>query len=77
MRTRDIPRRMRLVDKMLIGVPALAIGGVVITTKVGATLVLIGSLHYLFKTGLFYLIVAGIIILLLIGHQFNAGQSII
>jgi hypothetical protein len=36
--------RMRLVDKLLIGVPALVSGGVVITTKLGASLVLLGSL---------------------------------
>jgi hypothetical protein len=35
---------MRLMDKLLIGVPALVGGGVVISTKVGATLVLMGSL---------------------------------
>ena len=31
---------MRLVDKLLIGVPALVSGGIVLTTKMGATLVL-------------------------------------
>ncbi|WP_262500929.1 TMEM143 family protein [Pseudohalioglobus sediminis] len=35
---------MRLIDKLLIGVPALVSGGVVMTTKLGATLVLLGSL---------------------------------
>ena len=35
---------MRLMDKLLIGVPALVSGGVVISTKLGATLVLVGSL---------------------------------
>ncbi len=35
---------MRLTDKLLIGVPALISGGIVFTTKLGATLVLIGSL---------------------------------
>lgn len=36
--------RMRLMDKLLIGVPALVSGGVVLTTKLGASLVLLGSL---------------------------------
>jgi len=36
--------RMRLMDKLLIGVPALVSGGVVFTTKLGASLVLLGSL---------------------------------
>jgi len=36
--------RMRTIDKLLIGVPALFSGGVVLTTKLGASLVLIGSL---------------------------------
>ena len=36
--------RMRLLDKMLIGVPALVSGGIVLTTKLGASLVLLGSL---------------------------------
>ncbi len=36
--------RMRLTDKLLIGVPALVSGGVVLTTKLGASLVLLGSL---------------------------------
>ena len=36
--------RMRLVDKFLIGVPALVSGGVILTTKLGASLVLLGSL---------------------------------
>jgi hypothetical protein len=35
---------MRLMDKLLIGVPAIVSGGVVLTTKLGATLVLLGSL---------------------------------
>lgn len=35
---------MRLIDKLLIGVPALISGGIVFTTKLGATLVLLGSL---------------------------------
>lgn len=35
---------MRTLDKLLIGVPALVSGGVVWTTKMGATLVLLGSL---------------------------------
>jgi Protein of unknown function (DUF3754) len=35
---------MRLVDKLMIGVPALVSGGLVMTTKLGATLVLLGSL---------------------------------
>ncbi len=36
--------RMRLLDKLLIGVPALVSGGIVFTTKLGASLVLLGSL---------------------------------
>ncbi len=36
--------RMRLMDKLLIGVPALVSGGIVFTTKLGASLVLLGSL---------------------------------
>jgi len=36
--------RMRLIDKLLIGVPAVVSGGVVLTTKMGASLVLLGSL---------------------------------
>ncbi len=36
--------RMRLTDKLLIGVPAVVSGGVVLTTKLGASLVLLGSL---------------------------------
>ena len=36
--------RMRLIDKLLIGVPAAISGGVVLTTKLGASLVLVGSL---------------------------------
>jgi len=35
---------MRLLDKLMIGVPALVSGGVVLTTKMGTTLLLIGSL---------------------------------
>ncbi len=35
---------MRLIDKLFIGVPALVSGGLVLTTKMGATLVLLGSL---------------------------------
>ena len=35
---------MRLTDKLLIGVPAVISGGVVLTTKLGASLVLLGSL---------------------------------
>lgn len=35
---------MRLIDKLLIGVPAVVSGGLVMTTKLGATLVLLGSL---------------------------------
>lgn len=36
--------RMRLIDKLLIGIPAAVSGGVVITTKMGGTLVLLASL---------------------------------
>lgn len=36
--------QMRLVDKVLIGIPAAVSGGVVLATKLGATLILIGSL---------------------------------
>lgn len=36
--------RMRLIDKLLIGIPAVVSGGVVLTTKMGASLVLLGSL---------------------------------
>jgi hypothetical protein len=36
--------RMRTVDKLLIGVPAVISGGIVLTTKLGASLVLMGSL---------------------------------
>jgi hypothetical protein len=36
--------RMRTLDKFMIGVPAVVSGGIVITTKLGTTLVLIGSL---------------------------------
>jgi hypothetical protein len=36
--------RMRTLDKLLIGVPAVISGGIVITTKLGTTLVLMGSL---------------------------------
>lgn len=35
--------RMRTIDKLMIGVPALISGGVVISTKLGATLILLGS----------------------------------
>jgi len=35
---------MRLLDKLLIGVPAVVSGGAVLTTKLGTTLVLLGSL---------------------------------
>jgi len=35
---------MRLLDKLLIGVPAVVSGGIVLTTKLGASLVLLGSL---------------------------------
>ena len=35
---------MRMLDRILIGVPALISGGVVLTTKLGATLLLLGSL---------------------------------
>jgi hypothetical protein len=36
--------RMRIRDKLLIGIPAVVSGGIVLTTKLGATLVLFGSL---------------------------------
>ncbi len=36
--------RMRLVDKLLIGIPAAVSGGIVLTTKLGTALVLLGSL---------------------------------
>jgi hypothetical protein len=36
--------RMRTVDKLLIGIPAVVSGGIVLTTKLGASLVLLGSL---------------------------------
>lgn len=36
--------RMRMMDKLLIGVPAVISGGIVLTTKLGASLVLLGSL---------------------------------
>ena len=36
--------RMRLIDKLVIGVPAAISGGIVLTTKLGASLVLVGSL---------------------------------
>jgi hypothetical protein len=36
--------RMRTLDKILIGVPAIVSGGIVVTTKLGTTLVLIGTL---------------------------------
>ena len=35
---------MRLLDKLIVGVPALVSGGLVLTTKMGATLLLLGSL---------------------------------
>jgi len=35
---------MRMLDKLMIGVPALVSGGLVVTTKMGATLLLLGSL---------------------------------
>jgi hypothetical protein len=35
---------MRLLDKLVMGVPALVSGGLVLTTKMGTTLVLLGSL---------------------------------
>lgn len=35
--------QMRWIDKLLIGVPAVVSGGVVLTTKMGATLVVVGS----------------------------------
>ncbi len=35
---------MRLMDKLLIGIPAVVSGGIVLTTKLGASLVLLGSL---------------------------------
>ena len=36
--------RMRTSDKLMIGVPAVVSGGIVLTTKLGATMVLLGSL---------------------------------
>jgi hypothetical protein len=36
--------RMRTIDKLLIGVPALISGGIVVSTKLGGSLILIGSL---------------------------------
>ncbi|MGB5396880.1 MAG: TMEM143 family protein [Gammaproteobacteria bacterium] len=36
--------RMRPIDKLLIGVPAVISGGIVLTTKLGASLLLLGSL---------------------------------
>ena len=36
--------RMRMIDKLLIGVPAVISGGIVLTTKLGASLVILGSL---------------------------------
>jgi len=36
--------RMRLMDKLFIGVPAVVSGGIVLTTKLGASMVLLGSL---------------------------------
>ncbi|MAT92654.1 MAG: hypothetical protein CME59_08635 [Halioglobus sp.] len=35
---------MRLLDKLMIGVPAVVSGGIVLSTKLGATLLLLGSL---------------------------------
>jgi hypothetical protein len=35
---------MRTIDKLLIGIPAIVSGGIVLTTKLGTTLVLLGSL---------------------------------
>ncbi|UTW13035.1 TMEM143 family protein [Marinobacterium rhizophilum] len=36
--------RMRTIDKLLIGIPALVSGGIVLSTKLGASLVVLGSL---------------------------------
>lgn len=36
--------RMRLLDKLLIGIPAVVSGGIVLSTKLGASLILLGSL---------------------------------
>jgi len=36
--------RMRTIDKLLIGIPAMISGGIILTTKLGASLILIGSL---------------------------------
>ncbi|RLP53253.1 MAG: DUF3754 domain-containing protein [Ketobacter sp.] len=36
--------QMRTIDKLLIGIPAVISGGIVLTTKLGATLLLLGSL---------------------------------
>ncbi len=36
--------RMRMIDKLFIGVPALISGGIVLTTKLGASLLVLGSL---------------------------------
>jgi hypothetical protein len=36
--------RMRTIDKLFIGIPAIISGGIVLTTKLGASLVLLGSL---------------------------------
>ena len=36
--------RMRLSDKLMIGIPAVVSGGIVVSTKLGASLVLLGSL---------------------------------
>ena len=36
--------RMRTIDKLLIGIPAMVSGGIVLTTKLGASILLIGSL---------------------------------
>jgi hypothetical protein len=35
---------MRLIDKLLIGVPAVVSGGIVLTTKLGTSLILLGSM---------------------------------
>ncbi|MDH3354930.1 MAG: TMEM143 family protein [Chromatiales bacterium] len=36
--------RMRTIDKLLIGIPALVSGGIILTTKLSASLILLGSL---------------------------------
>jgi uncharacterized protein DUF3754 len=35
---------MRMIDKLMIGIPAVVSGGIVLTTKLGASLILMGSL---------------------------------